>query len=51
MQYHRVSYEKLVKFCVECFKGYGFNEEQARQITDVLWLLTCPVSNLTAFSV
>ena len=36
MQYHRVSYEKLVKFCVEVFKGYGFNEEQGRQITDVL---------------
>lgn len=36
MQYHRVSYEKLVKFCVECFKGYGFDEKQAGQITDVL---------------
>ena len=36
MQYHHVSYEKLNKFCVECFKGYGFNEEQAQQITDVL---------------
>lgn len=36
MQYHRVSYEKLVDFCVACFKGYGFNDEQAKQITDVL---------------
>jgi LDH2 family malate/lactate/ureidoglycolate dehydrogenase len=36
MQYHHVSYEKLNKFCVECFKGYGFTEEQGRQITDVL---------------
>ena len=29
MQYHHVSYEKLNKFCVEVFKGYGFSEEQA----------------------
>ena len=36
MQYHHVNYEKLVRFCVESFKGYGFNEDQAKQITDVL---------------
>ncbi|MBE6933838.1 MAG: Ldh family oxidoreductase [Ruminococcaceae bacterium] len=36
MQYHHVNYEKLVRFCVESFKGYGFNEEEAQQITDVL---------------
>ena len=36
MQYHHVNYEKLVRFCVESFKGYGFNEEEAKQITDVL---------------
>jgi len=36
MQYHHVSYEKLNQFCVECFKGYGFTEAQAQQITDVL---------------
>ena len=36
MMYHHVSYEKLKKFCVECFKGYGFTEEQGQQITDVL---------------
>ena len=36
MQYHHVNYEKLVRFCVESFKGYGFNEAQAQQITDVL---------------
>ena len=31
MQYHHVNYEKLVRFCVESFKGYGFNEDQAKQ--------------------
>lgn len=36
MQYHHVDYEKLVKFCVEAFKGYGFKEEEAQQITAVL---------------
>ena len=36
MQYHHVNYEKLVKFCHEVFKGYGFNQEKAEQITDVL---------------
>ena len=36
MQYHHVSYEKLNKFCVEVFKGYGFTQEQGQQITDVL---------------
>lgn len=36
MQYHHVSYEKLNKFCVEVFKGYGFSEAQGQQITDVL---------------
>ena len=36
MQYHRVSYEKLQQFCVEVFKGYGFTQQQAQQITEVL---------------
>ena len=36
MQYHHVNYEKLVKFCHEVFKGYGFTQEKAEQITDVL---------------
>ena len=36
MQYHRVSHEKLVKFCEHVFKGYGFSEEECKQITDVL---------------
>ena len=36
MQYHHVSYPELVKFCVETYKGYGFNETEAKQITDVL---------------
>jgi len=36
MMYHHVSYDELAAFCQACFKGYGFNEEQSRQITDVL---------------
>ena len=36
MQYHHVNYEKLERFCIESFKGYGFNEEEAKQITAVL---------------
>ena len=36
MQYHHVSYEKLERFCIEAFKGYGFNEEESKQITAVL---------------
>ena len=36
MQYHHVDYKKLEKFCIESFKGYGFNEEEAKQITAVL---------------
>ena len=36
MQYHHIDYNKLEKFCIESFKGYGFNEEESRQITAVL---------------
>ncbi len=36
MQYHHVDYKKLERFCIEAFKGYGFNEEESQQITDVL---------------
>ena len=36
MQYHHVEYGKLHEFCVKVFQGYGFNEEEAGQITDVL---------------
>ncbi len=36
MQYHHVEYSALHKFCVKAFQGYGFNEEEATQITDVL---------------
>ncbi|MBO5069538.1 MAG: Ldh family oxidoreductase [Roseburia sp.] len=36
MQYHHVDYSKLYTFCVKVFCGYGFDEEQSRQITDVL---------------
>ena len=38
MQYHHVNYPELVKFCIEAYKGYGFNETEAQQITDVLLL-------------
>ena len=34
MQYYHVDYEKLHQFCVQVFKGYGFSEEEANQITD-----------------
>ncbi len=36
MQYHHIEYNKVEKFCIEAFKGYGFNEEESRQITAVL---------------
>ena len=36
MQYHRLPYEQVVSFCRKAFAGYGFNEEQSAQITDVL---------------
>ena len=36
MQYHHVDYAQLHNFCVKVFQGYGFNEEQGKQITDVL---------------
>lgn len=36
MQYHHVPFEKLERFCIEAFKGYGFSEKEACQITDVL---------------
>ena len=36
MQYHHVEYGKLHEFCIKVFQGYGFNEEEAGQITDVL---------------
>ncbi len=36
MQYHHMSYEKVERFCIEAFKGYGFNEEESKQITAVL---------------
>ena len=36
MQYHHVSYIKTERFCTETFKGYGFNEEESKQITSVL---------------
>lgn len=36
MQYFKVDYEKLYAFCVKVFKGYGFSEEEGKQITEVL---------------
>ena len=36
MQYHHIEYKKIEKFCIEAFKGYGFSEEESRQITAVL---------------
>ncbi|MBQ5866888.1 MAG: Ldh family oxidoreductase, partial [Oscillospiraceae bacterium] len=36
MQYHRIPYEKTRAFCIKVFQGYGFSEEESKQITDVL---------------
>lgn len=36
MKYYQIDYKKLERFCIEAFKGYGFNEEQSKQITSVL---------------
>ena len=36
MQYYRLPYAKVVDFCERIFAGYGFNQEQAKQITEVL---------------
>lgn len=36
MGYHHVAYQPLYDFCVKVFCGYGFPEEESKQITDVL---------------
>ena len=36
MQYYNIEFKKVEKFCIEAFKGYGFSEEESKQITDVL---------------
>lgn len=36
MQYHHVDYSALHNFCVKVFLGYGFTEDEATQISDVL---------------
>lgn len=36
MKYHRIPYEETKTFCQKVFAGYGFNEEECAQITDVL---------------
>ena len=37
-KYLNYSYEQLKRFCVDCFKKYGFTEEQSKIISDVLLL-------------
>ncbi len=36
MAYHHINYPEMRNFCIKAFQGYGFNEEQSTQITDVL---------------
>ena len=36
MQYKHLPYEKVLNFCHKAFAGYGFTEEESRQITEVL---------------
>ena len=36
MQYYKIDFKKIEKFCIEAFKGYGFNEEESIRITKVL---------------
>jgi len=36
MNYHRIPYEQTVLFCNKVFEGYGFTQEESKQITDVL---------------
>ena len=38
LKYLNYSYEQLERFCVDCFKKYGFTEEQSKIISDVLLL-------------
>ncbi|MDO4488349.1 MAG: Ldh family oxidoreductase [Eubacteriales bacterium] len=36
MEYHHIKYEDLKEFCIKVFEGYGFNNEESNEITDVL---------------
>lgn len=36
MEYRRIPYEKLKLFCEKVFSAYGFSEEEAEKITDIL---------------
>ena len=36
MAYKKIEFEALKKFCEKAFTGYGFTEEESRQITEVL---------------
>ena len=38
MSYITYSYEKLKTFCVDAFMKFGFTEDEALKITDVLLL-------------
>lgn len=36
MAYRKIAYEATKSFCIRVFQGYGFTEDESRQITDVL---------------
>ncbi len=36
MSYRHLAYDELERFCREAYRGYGFSEEESRQITEVL---------------
>ena len=36
MDYRRLDYESLRTLCTQVFHGYGFSEDEAREITDAL---------------
>ena len=36
MQYHKLPYEQVRRFCEKAFEGYGFSAEEGTVITDVL---------------
>ena len=36
MAYRHLAYEDVKKYCLKVFQGYGFNETESAQITDVL---------------
>ena len=36
MNYGKISYGQLKQFCMKAFQGYGFQEKESKQITEVL---------------